>query len=96
MAERFDVGERNPEFAYFRLDRAFVNNVYFGLDDILVIHRLLGTPIRAPIRGFATPVLGLRFKILAHVRWMREQAPPPARKPKKTPATPLSPSGGSS
>lgn len=61
MAELLVVGNHNPEFTYLRPELTFVNNVYFGLDDIRVIHRFLGTVIRMHTDGFVTSVLGIRF-----------------------------------
>lgn len=66
-------GDDNPKFNFLRVDRIFVNSEYFGLDDIRMIHRFLEKVIRPPNGGFSSSVLDLRFRNLAHIRWMREQ-----------------------
>lgn len=91
--ERLNFGDQNLEFAYFRPDRTFVNNVYCGVEYIRVIHRFLGTEIWAPTEGFAISVLGLHFSILAHFRWMREHETPPEWEPITAPSTSPSLSG---
>lgn len=37
-----------PQFYFVRPDRSFVHDSYFGLDEIRVIYRFLGTAIRPP------------------------------------------------
>lgn len=75
MAEDVIHG-KNTEFDYLRPDRECVNNAYFGLDGIRVLHGFLETVVRVPTEDFEISVMRLRFQILTHVRWMQEKAGP--------------------
>lgn len=94
MAEQLDVADRNPQFYYAGPYRTFVNKAYFVLEDIGVIHPVLGNVIWPLTGGVATSFLGICFPILAHFRWMREKAvPAPAPEPTTPPMRAPSPGG---
>lgn len=92
VAERIDVGDQNPQCAYLCPYRTLVNIAYFGLEYIQVMHCFLGSVILLPTGRFTKSVIGLRFQMLAHGRWMPAQVvTPPPREP--TPPW-MPPSGG--
>lgn len=96
IADRPDAVEQNLEFPYLFPDGTILNNAYFGIEDIQVSHRVPGTVLRAPTGGFTRSVLGLGFQIIAPLRWIREQAIPPATwEPSTAPMTTSPPGGGS-